>query len=692
MNRVALSLEELERWEAAGNMLGEAALGVALIDPVAPFNLFGNEPTLSRSPERETSQATASSGRPPEPSELGLSVSAVEPNRAANTSTQNEAGTGTLPFGQEVGDSDLAVGLVDQFWRAFTPEALTDPLPVETTPATPEQNRSSDDVSQTASFGRSTTPNTGSSAPGPVASAKTQGETQPVRFERLQPASGTSSTPITFGGFETQSSSTLPEVTIEAIDPTASESGESSGAFRISRDSEIGSPLVVYYEVGGTADEDDYSETLVDPNTGIGSVTIPAGEYSVALNVTPIADQTLESWEYVQVDLTHLNSGGGDYTIGDPSYDYVDIADESYDGIASGGGSGSSGGTIVYIGAVDPNASEFAVSTAAYKVNREGGSLSSALDVEVYVGGLAMVGEDYSGLADYWQTVTIPAGESSVTLKITPVDDTGLTGDGSEMNEPVRMLLPGVDPSAGYTPADGYFVNLDIRDAKPDHRIQPGSFPTKLKTQVQGGGPLVVYRVDAYQNGSASVVNSHESKVNNDNNPGHIAGGGADPKQNFVSMDLTFTQEGMIDTTFEALPTGGTSEFRFEMFLVNDTDAFQNNVIFELGFLINGTFVSAAGTGLDFDSPHQDPFPQDGNLRFRHGSFAYVNDAKLHWSGTQIPDQGHGIPSQPNPAATAGMFFQVDVPDWNSAMDNLGVQQTAVGGYEFTLRTSLTQP
>ena len=72
-------------------------------------------------------------------------------------------------------------------------------------------------------------------------------------------------------------SSTLPEVTIEAIDWTASESGESTGAFRVSRTGDTGAALTVYYEVSGTADEDDYHETLADPNTGIGSVTIPAG-------------------------------------------------------------------------------------------------------------------------------------------------------------------------------------------------------------------------------------------------------------------------------------------------------------------------------------------------------------------------------------------------------------------------------
>ncbi|HEY8503897.1 MAG TPA: hypothetical protein VIL46_04905, partial [Gemmataceae bacterium] len=499
--------------------------------------------------------------------------------------------------------------LLDDFWLAFTPEATSE--------SSADGNSSGANAGGTAGPGAPITPTSGiaptkalsfspsGASNGPAA----HGQVQPLRFERSQPAAPTAGEPLM------TMSSTLPEVTIEAIDWTASESGESTGAFRVSRTGDTGAALTVYYEVSGTADEDDYHETLADPNTGIGSVTIPAGAYSAAIKVTPVADETPEDWEYVEVSLTFSGggSGGGDptYTIGDPWFDYVDIADESYDG-TSGGGPGVPGDPVVWIGAVDPNASEFGTSTAAYKVSRDGSDFSSPLEVEVYVGGQAMAGGiDYSGLAEAWQTVTIPSGETSVTLKVTPVDDTGTTGDNGEFDEPVRMLLPDPAAGAGYTIDSSYFVNLDIRDAKPDYRIVPGPHPRKLKTQVVNNRHVPIYQVAGNGNGTASVVNYGEGALNDDNNTG------VPLKVNWVSMDMSFTKAGPIDTTFEALPTNGTTEFRFEVVVINLTGQFQDSLFFELGFLVDGQFIPVNdNTGLDFDTPHKDPTPEDSNKKF----------------------------------------------------------------------------
>ena len=129
----------------------------------------------------------------------------------------------------------------------------------------------------------------------------------------------------------------LPSVNISATDNTAIEGGlrPNRGTFTVSRTGFTHSPLTVYYSVGGTAAGGrDYTALP-------GSVTIPAGVSSAAINVTPINDTLMEADEIVVLTL----SANAAYIVGTPSRSTVTIvSDEGLvtppDGFTSSGPQG----------------------------------------------------------------------------------------------------------------------------------------------------------------------------------------------------------------------------------------------------------------------------------------------------------------------------------------------------------------
>ncbi|MHC4716735.1 MAG: Calx-beta domain-containing protein, partial [Planctomycetota bacterium] len=108
----------------------------------------------------------------------------------------------------------------------------------------------------------------------------------------------------------------LPIVTITATDAAAAEELQDTGTFTVSRDDNTGN-LVVNYSVSGTAAPADYEETLT------GSVTIPDGQLSADITITPVDDSEVEGDETLILTLTADPA----YTIGSPSSGTVTIAD-----------------------------------------------------------------------------------------------------------------------------------------------------------------------------------------------------------------------------------------------------------------------------------------------------------------------------------------------------------------------------
>jgi hypothetical protein len=202
----------------------------------------------------------------------------------------------------------------------------------------------------------------------------------------------------------TISSEDLPQVSIVATDANATEAGPTpgTGTFTVSRTGGTGAPLTVLYGVGGTAATDGSDYTTL-----AGSVVIPVGSSTATITLTPIDDTLVESNETVVLTL------GPDaaYVVGTPSSATVTIRSDDVPTIS--------------IVASATGADEVGPIPGTFTVSRT--NLTSAnLTVHYGVGGTAINGTDYATLPG---SVVIPAGFSSVTITLTPLNDTLIEGD-----------------------------------------------------------------------------------------------------------------------------------------------------------------------------------------------------------------------------------------------------------------------
>ncbi len=188
----------------------------------------------------------------------------------------------------------------------------------------------------------------------------------------------------------------VPEVSIAANDADAAEATPATapGQFTVTRDTTSGE-LVVNYTVTGTAAAGDYVETLS------GSVTIPNGQASAAIDITPVDDALGEYPETVTLTL----SPNAFYTIGTAAAS-VTIADN--DAFLA----------TVTIAASDAWAGEAGPNPGQFTVTRDG--TVGDLMVNYALTGTAAAG-DYSEMLG--GSIVIADGQASATLDVTPVDD-----------------------------------------------------------------------------------------------------------------------------------------------------------------------------------------------------------------------------------------------------------------------------
>ncbi len=206
-----------------------------------------------------------------------------------------------------------------------------------------------------------------------------------------------------------------PAVTLTANDDDAAEAGTDAGQFTVSRDGTSGA-LTVRYTVGGTADSNDYSQTLS------GSVVIPDGQSSATIDVTPVNDANAEGNETVELIL----SDDPAYVIASPAGDAVTIADDEVTD------------AWVTLAATEPIADESGPTAGQFTVTRD--RTDGALTVYYSSDGGTASSSDYSSLSG---SVVIPDGQPTATIDITPVNDSTVEG-----SETVRLTLT---PDAAYT-------------------------------------------------------------------------------------------------------------------------------------------------------------------------------------------------------------------------------------------------
>lgn len=126
-----------------------------------------------------------------------------------------------------------------------------------------------------------------------------------------------------------------PVVNIIATDANATETGNDTGTFRISRSGSTVGPLTVSYTIAtgpGQASSADYTPTLR------GVAAILAGESFVDITITPVNDNLVEGSE--TVTLTLIDSGS--YDVGANATATVTIADNPFLGVAAGDADASS--------------------------------------------------------------------------------------------------------------------------------------------------------------------------------------------------------------------------------------------------------------------------------------------------------------------------------------------------------------
>lgn len=196
--------------------------------------------------------------------------------------------------------------------------------------------------------------------------------------------------------------SDLPVVTIAATVPKVLEQGSQTAQFTVIRSMATTSPLTVTYTTGGTAIPG------VDFTAPSGTVTIPAGASSAIVAVSPVWDHLYDGNQTLVLTLT----GGSQYDVGSPSSASATIVDQDV--------------PTVTITASIPTVSETASSFGQFTVTHSG---VTALPVTVgyTVGGTATGGVDFTSLTN---TVTIPAGSSSATIPVFPIEDS--TADDAE--------------------------------------------------------------------------------------------------------------------------------------------------------------------------------------------------------------------------------------------------------------------
>lgn len=135
------------------------------------------------------------------------------------------------------------------------------------------------------------------------------------------------------------------------------------------------------------------NQTLIPPpNSSFGpfSITVPDGSYGTLIFVMR------------SVDINNLESPDSD-----PAYFSYDLR------------------PTVTITATDNTATENPLTTGYFTVTRTG-STTSALTVSYSVSGTATAGSDYNSLSG---SVTIPAGSTSATITVTPINDTVVESD-----------------------------------------------------------------------------------------------------------------------------------------------------------------------------------------------------------------------------------------------------------------------
>ena len=277
----------------------------------------------------------------------------------------------------------------------------------------------------------------------------------------------------------------LPTISIMATDANAAETlvGQETnpGTFTLTRTGSTSAAIAVTFTIAGTAANGADNQKL--PTT----VTFPAGQATTTLRVTPVDDTTADWNETVKLTL----SKSAKYKIDSAkSNSTVNIADN--DRVMP----------IVSIVATDSIAAETrsneSVDRGQFTVTRTGAT-TSALAVSLAISGTATNSRD---LAKIGNSVTIPAGRSSVTVSVSPTDDKE-----GEPQETVILTLNG-----------GAYYNVDAPSSSATITIKDNESTVSLNDNFADRTPITGSTATAIGNNRYATAEVGEP------NPGGTSG------------------------------------------------------------------------------------------------------------------------------------------------------------------------
>lgn len=266
-----------------------------------------------------------------------------------------------------------------------------------------------------------------------------------------------------------------PIVTIAATDNESSEPAftKGNGTFTITRAGSAAQALTVGLVAGGTATSGSDYTTLPT------SATIPSGQSTATVTVTPLDDSAAEPDETVTLTL----QAGSGFTVGTAAAATVQLYDDE--------------ATQVRVEATDAKASENSTSDTGTFTLRRLGNRANAITVNYTMSGTATNGTDYTALTS---PATIAADRASTALTVTQVNDALVEG--------TETVILTVNAGTGYTVAEPSSATVEMRDdetvdvnvtvqdstCKEQATADPGSF--RLTRSASSASPLnVIYTI-----------------------------------------------------------------------------------------------------------------------------------------------------------------------------------------------------
>jgi hypothetical protein len=410
----------------------------------------------------------------------------------------------------------------------------------------------------------------------------------------------------------------FPVITLAVAPATVTEDGTTNLVYTFSRTGPTSSALSVKYTVGGTA-------TLGTDYSGIGAthatktVSFAAGSATATVTVDPKTDTTIEANETVALTL----AAGTGYSIGTTAAVTGTITNDDFPVITL---------------AVAPTAgfTEDGTTNLVYTFSRTGPT-SSALSVKYTVGGTAILGTDYTGIASTPATKTIifAANSSTATVTVDPKADTTI-----EANETVALTLAaGTGYSIGTTAAVvGTITNDDVSSSSTTYTLSP----TQSSLQLLGG-----MRINGIGNDLNNTItgNKNNNKLHGLLGADTLTGGGTADSDVFAYNSLG---ESLLGTgsSFDII-----TDFNNKDFILAPLTVAKNRLSSAIGSVNSLTSASIEGllTSASFAANSVAAFTVAGQV----GTYIAMNDGR---GGFQA--DGDAIVFLPNYAISSGNFVE----------------------------------